>query len=542
MTKTYTNLQAKAVVLNPSIEQYQLEMFEPSVFASAQAQGTIQTVTLWSKTKEPKQEDQATIKQTQEVLREALGDPNIVFSGVNRDPNNPNDIVNWVAAHPNAPIKLATQDDKGYFHLGENKSGSNYGDSKYLPTWKGQGPYTQNQRVLFFQALPEHLREQFLNEDGPNIVKNNGWTNMNTNGVIVDVILTTANSRDEQHQPTTRAVLKDQILKQLSQSPTLEPVAAQIQELPEDYALADLIQIIGGTNADNLAADPLAKSTVPALIKNATRGTAAFNIANDETGMIFKSTAFKLPRGSKRPPRASLAFEYIVGDFTPNDLNRLLLDVPGMSTDEVLAALTEANFYDTATNQLKYQTPQEALDAMRSVFNHREVKVNSLISGPNMNKDPEKIGTRVEHIGEVTEIPVYIGTQMPNTSTNVQQMTNPLNTAQPATETTVTVNETVTADPFSAASPVTEQPSTAQTQPVDPFSAITSATPSQPTIQTTATPDLTAAAQQAQASNPVQTNAAPAAEALPDNMADPFQNIQSVESTNTAAGGNPFQN
>lgn len=396
MTKIITDMKAKSISVNPITGQYTLTVAQPNPFSATDVTVDIM---LWSRNNGVA--DDQTIERTQAALRENLQDETIIFSDPSADGTtlqNPSHIVNWLAAHPMTPIKAVNQNDKGYYNIGEGFSGeSSNGGSKYRNMWDGTGVFNpETERVSVFDALTSDKQNDILNGSGPSLnVSKTGNVAMNFSGQIVDVVLTSANKWQTTPMDTTRATLKTQVL-QLLANPVLAGIKTAVEGLPEDYALADLVTIIGGTDGANLDVDPVAKSAIPGLIDNANRMTLRFYVKLPETGKVIQTSAANLARGSRS---FGLHFEYVVNDLSKQDFNKFIPTVSGLDLQEAADELRAKGLFDA------YDNPTTLLETLRTVFVGREVQLNAYLGRQGkLSKDTSKLGARAISVGIKQEI------------------------------------------------------------------------------------------------------------------------------------------
>ena len=388
---TITNMKVHSLQIDPASGQYELNVLEPSIFDPNG--GEIRNIRLWSR--RDGAIDAQTIETTQNTLRQELDDDQILFTDPTQATTDPNHIQQWVQSHVGHPIKEVTMNGS-FYRLGSGGGGI-FGDTKFKSLWDKVSPYNPSEhRVSVYDGLSQDLHTQFETLQGPNIRTGRGYTNLEFDAIIEDVMLTRATDYNIQPERKTRAQVKAEVLEALNMDPSVQALTTQIEALPQDFAYTDLIKILGGTYLNNIqGAKPLVKDSIEGIIKRLDRTTARFYLQIPSVGYTFLSSAIKAPASNRS---FGMSFEYVTDDFSAQDLNRLLGNVPGLTPNEVAQDLEKGGLFENG--QFKYHDAQTALNALRSVFVGRKAAVSSLLKSPKMARAAiDRLGASINSVG-----------------------------------------------------------------------------------------------------------------------------------------------
>lgn len=410
MTQELTNMTVSNISINKQLDQFMLTVKEPSIF---DPNGSEHTIMLWSKDAKSKAVDPAQVEQTQALLRKVFNDDTIVFKDPSAGFDDPNHFGAWLNKHPNAPISVVYVTDAGQYSL-SNDSGSRVtGDSKWLETYdiNKDGEYTQEYRVPVIDAVPDKMRTEIINASGPNVkASRSGYTTLAHTGIIKDVVFTSANGMNETTTDYNKETLRTAILQQLNIDASAAPLAQQIAQLPKDYAFVKLIDILGGYQATSLPNSSPARNSVPGILNVANRETMRLYLVNPVTGYVYQSSQLK---AQNRGQHFNLTFEFLANEFSASDLSAFIQDATskGLNVQDVTKKLIETGMYDPESRSFKYDTPQKALDTLRTLLVGRLANIESFLTSDGIGgkTDPSKIGARVMSFGDEEPIPTFNG-------------------------------------------------------------------------------------------------------------------------------------
>jgi len=410
-TTALTNTKVKDFDIADSNGQYKLIVEEENPFALFDSGGLTYEIMLFSRSYQDGKIEEESIEQTQNTLREQLGDENIVFTDPKNATDDANHFENWVKNHVGAPVKLVTKGDGNYYHLGEGRSGGSFlGDSRFLKNYeKVTGTYDPTEhRVRFFDSLTEKQKEAVETKDETrfsSIYKSNSgsFKSLNMEGVVTDVILTHLDNQDNSPQRFTRDEIRTEIIDTLASGTKVvennKYLADQIESLPEDFAYMELLTIVGGSGAENVQGTK--QHAISGFLSSIARISIRFHIQNPETGYVFQSTAINAGGNKGAIESNSLQFEIVTGDETMRDFASFMtklakLPTTDMSAQDILQVLVENGFYNKEEGRMLTDDAQSMLDATRAVMNGRVIDISSsLVTPRDGEKDIDKLGSKI---------------------------------------------------------------------------------------------------------------------------------------------------
>lgn len=427
MAKSYNNYTVAGITTEERLgNQYQLIISQPSAFSFGQDSTIEQRVTLWSQ--RDKKVSASDVERTQSLLREELGDEEIIFTDPSEATDDPNHIVNWVEDNIGTQIGTITQDGT-YFNLGKPRE---YADGDrlnrfltlYDPNTATEAYDETKHRVRVFNALPDYLQEQYEAQEGDNTYKSRQgnislYHMANIRDVLFDDGVNFQDRQDDAIEKMTRAELKEAVLEELAGFKNMDPLVDKIEALPEDYPFGLLIEILGGRTAENVSElagravkEKRLARNIETLIKGIDRRAVSFYMKNPDTGFVFRSSRLNIPRDNNAY-NYTLSFEYITDDFVVKDLlyffNLLASKAEnfGISQENILEDLEEAGFYDGS--EFTFTDETSSLEALRALFIGRNVNVRTGIGNQSGKVTKENLGAGIqeflEKVGDVETVP-----------------------------------------------------------------------------------------------------------------------------------------
>lgn len=408
-TKEFDNLKVKDIDVADTNGQYLLIIEEDNPFAVFSDEGIEYRVMLFSR--QNGEIDESAVERTQETLREQLYDDSIIFTDPENATGDENHLEQWVKRNVGAPIKLVTQDDNGYKNLGNGASGSSFfGDSQFLESYKSGAFDPTKHRTVLYNTLTDRQKDAVNTMDEqkyPEVYKSKGgkYVGLNIEGVVTDVILTRVNDQNDRPERLTRQEIREDVIESLTSGRKVTEnnkyLAEQIEALPEGFAYFDLISILGGTSAENVE-ERTKKTAISGLLNSVDRSSIRLYVQNPETGMVFQSTALKIgkTRGALEN-ESNLQFEYVTGDATVRDyvlfLTKLVkLPITKMHAQDLMQILIDNGFQNKEKGGVSVNDVQSILDASRTLFNGRRVKITStLYSTANGVSDTGMLNTSI---------------------------------------------------------------------------------------------------------------------------------------------------
>lgn len=433
MAKEFKNTKVRAIAKSESTGQYILTVVQESPFAGFADSGVEYNITLFSRRNG--EVDDSTVERTQETLREQLGDDNIIFTDPRDATKDANHIENWVEENKGSQVALVTQNDNGFFDLGQGMTGGgSFGDSKYLTGYKASdGSYDPTQhRVPFYNSLSDEQRDAVDTIDvtkyGHMIQSSSrsSYRGLEIPGLVVDVILSRANAFGSTPETYTREELREEIVDSLTAGKKVnadnKAIADEIEALPSNFAYVDLLKAIGGAAAEHVKGAK--QGSISGLLDNADRTSVRFYIQNPETGYVFQSTDLKAG-GTARSLESqnNVQFEFITDDFSQSDLVRFLTNIAGVQNTQldimsIFDELVEEGLYDNEAGMFKVDDMTSLLGLLRTLFVGRTVTVQSTLQGSRGRQDKDKLGTNIRGVSLTKDVDAIKTSLITDTNTS----------------------------------------------------------------------------------------------------------------------------
>lgn len=331
-------------------------------------------VILWSTDFDTKELSDKSIAQTEKNLRLATGNDEITFDGFATGEGT--HVSNWVAENEGAVLKEIYQNEKGYqIGLGGGSS-EELGDSKHLKMWKeADGAYDpKTQRMMIKDALPEATQEAIDNGDTSHndvFKTNNGQLRFSvSNHTVVDVVIMDANGFNDKHEDIPLVDIVDELVENYTNRKEVGKVSLeQLEQFkegmetdPQKHGYRKFLTLVGGTSGALLpkASARMLKSILP----EATRKTIAFNIMDNETGIVYRSSPLRAPQDTSR-------------SWVPNYMEFVSpADITRHDVTDFLAKAELPNYQETAKNAI-----QDVLDGdIKNLLNPEFDKYDNVAS------------------------------------------------------------------------------------------------------------------------------------------------------------------
>lgn len=413
MAKEFKNTKVRTITVSESTGQYILTVVQESPFAGFADSGVEYNITLFSRRNG--EVDDATVERTQENVREQLGDEKIVFTDPNDATDDANHITNWVEENEGTEVALVTQNDNGFFDLGEGLSGGgSFGDSNYLTGHKASdGAYDPtSHRVPFYNSLNDEQRDAVDTLDSnkySHLIQSSSrssYKGLEIPGLVVDVILSRANAYGSSPVTTTREELREEIVESLRAGKKAnadnKAIAEEIEALDDNFAYIDLLKAIGGASAENVKGAK--QGSISGTLDSADRTSVRFYIQNPDTGYVFQSTDLKAG-GTVQSLNSTnnVQFEFVTDDFSQSDLVRFLTNIAGVQGTNldimnIFDALVDAELYDSEAGEFKIADMTDLLNLLRELFVGRTVTIQSTLQGSRGRQDKDKLGTNIRGV------------------------------------------------------------------------------------------------------------------------------------------------
>lgn len=425
MSNTFKGFKIKGIETNQS-GQYVLVTTEPSLL---DPQGITRHITLWSR--RDGQVEERSIENTTQNLRRELNENGLIFSDPSDYANykdNPMHIENWVKNNIDKELENVYLTKSGYFTLAAPNSG-NFTTRKFHPyrrVYKGEGQFDPETQYLSFKdAFEESDLLDFIEALQPvdeaqnlggSIVKTNNYVGLKFNGKVVDVNYDSGNARNipkVEDAPTRQDVL-NKVLNTLNtmvdDNGNKDEVAlAAVNALPENYAFAELLDILGGYDCAYLTVEN-ARLVLSKYLEKLVKWALVIYVQPEGLESIMRPTRLKLPwyqnilptdpkkEIKKEYKRQELSFEYLHGDFTNRDFLLFLEKAKANVTGIVQPVLQKMGYL--TPNGLKELDPQEALQVLLAIIKHGTVnaKLSATLANAKGPADLTKLGVTPTHL------------------------------------------------------------------------------------------------------------------------------------------------
>lgn len=331
-------------------------------------------VILWSTDFDTKELSDKSIAQTEKNLRLATGNDEITFDGFATGEGT--HVSNWVAENEGAVLNEIYQNEKGYqIGLGGGSS-EELGDSKHLKMWKeADGAYDpKSQRMMIKDALPEATQEAIDNGDTSHndvFKTKNGQLRFSvSNHTVVDVVIMDANGYNDKHEDIPLVDIVDELVENYTNRKEVGKVSLEqleqfkegLETDPQKHGYRKFLTLVGGTSGALLpkASARMLKSILP----EATRKTIAFNVMDNETGIVYRSSPLRAPQDTSR-------------SWVPNYMEFVSpADITRHDVTDFLAKAELPNYQETAKNAI-----QDVLDGdIKNLLNPEFDKYDNVAS------------------------------------------------------------------------------------------------------------------------------------------------------------------
>lgn len=367
-----------------------------------------QRVPLYTTDFQTHQVSQDVIEGTQANLRRVLGDDNITFHET-PDETDPNDIVNWAAAHVGAPISAL------YVHEGKVRIAApraNNGDSPRQSFWlkkysEDMGAYNPDENYLSFFDAQTEADQKAIEDLNTKVLAQSSFKGHTSitffgEGTIQNVIYSSAvpyNARAAAKDLTAHEVI-DLLVAVLSQDApeVLVPKASVDADKALAVKLLDLknndknglyaiYSVLGGVNYLNNVSEER-RDTVKQFLNT---------VSIDIVTMYIRTKANKVFQLSTNPMRRldvsrsqthGLHIEFLKNDFKSNDILLPLVDGNVIDEAEALRIAKDNGYVNAETGLVELADMAQGMEYLRQLFNGKTVRYRSVVAD-----DRAKTGT-----------------------------------------------------------------------------------------------------------------------------------------------------